>query len=177
MLGTGVALLALGVAGCGSTGAPSGTVTNAAGPGPSGPSPALEVSKCMRAHGVLNFPDPDRNGGINIGGTGLNPRAPAFQAAQRDCQKYFANRGHPQAMTAAEREKAVAFAECMRTHGQPDFPDPLTGTPSGSTLMLSLNGLLFEAGPSLNPQSPAFQQAAADCGVQLQRVAGKAAAP
>jgi hypothetical protein len=177
MLVTGVAALALGVAGCGSTGAPSGTVTNAASSPPSGPSPALEISRCMRAHGVSNFPDPDSNGGINIGGTGLNPQAPAFQAAQRACQKYFPNRGHPLAMTAAQRQKAVAFAECMRAHGEPDFPDPLTGASNGSTLVLSLGGLLFAAGPSLNPQSPAFQQAAGDCGVQLPRIAGKAAAP
>jgi hypothetical protein len=167
MLATGVALLALGAVGCGSTGAPSGTVTNAAGPTRSGPSPALEISKCMRAHGISNFPDPDSSGGINIGGTGLNPQAPAFQAAQRACQKYFPNDGHPPAMTAAQRQKALTFAECMRTHGEPDFPDPELKAPTGSTLTLSLGGMLFSAGPNLNPQSPAFRQAAGDCGIQL----------
>jgi len=175
LLVTSTATIALAVAACGSTGAPSGTVTNAGSPAPSGPSPALEMSKCMRAHGISNFPDPSGHGGINIGGTGLNPQSPAFEAAQRACQKYLPNNGQAPVMTAAERKKAVTFAECMRTHGEPDFPDPASSAPSGSTL-LSLGGMFFEAGPSLNPQSPAFQQAAGDCGVHLPRL-GKAAAP
>ncbi len=52
---------------------------------------ALAMSKCMRAHGVPNFPDPTFNGGPG-GGLGLrltpdvNPNSPAFQAAQKICQ-------------------------------------------------------------------------------------------
>lgn len=153
------------VAGCGSTDVTSRTVTNAGGPTASEASSSLQTSKCMRAHGISNFPDPDENGAINIGGTGLNPQSPAFQAAQRVCQKDEPNDGPPQEMSAAERKKAVAFAECMRTHGQPDFPDPVLGAPSGSALVLSLAGMQFEAGPALNPRSPGFEQAAARCGV------------
>jgi hypothetical protein len=80
-------------------------------------------------------------------------------------------------MTAAQRKKAVAFAECMRTHGEPDFPDPALTASSGSTLELSIDGMQFEAGPGLNPQSPAFQQAASDCGVHLPGPGTKQAAP
>jgi hypothetical protein len=161
------ALLALGVAACGSTNAASGTVTSAASPTASAASSGLQVSKCMRAHGISNFPDPEKNGAIDIGGTGLNPQSPAFQAAQRACQKYQPGGGQPEEMSAAERRKAVAFAECMRTHGQPDFPDPVLSAPSGSTLVLSLAGMQFEAGPGLNPRSPGFEQAAARCGLHL----------
>jgi hypothetical protein len=169
-------LLALGVAACGSTGAPSGTVTNAGSPAPSGPSPALEFAKCMRAHGVSNFPDPGGSGGVQIQGTGL-PQSPAFQTAQRVCQKYLPNDGQPHAMSEANRVRAVAFSKCMRTHGEPDFPDPLLGTPSGSTLVFSLRGMQFAAGPGLNPGSPAFRQAAADCGLQLPPAGAKVPAP
>jgi hypothetical protein len=51
---------------------------------------ALRFSACMRAHGVPKFPDPQfGNGkiGIRIGpGTGIDPRSPQFQAAQKACQ-------------------------------------------------------------------------------------------
>lgn len=51
---------------------------------------ALRFSRCMRAHGVPSFPDPQFSGGgvrIQIGGgTGLDPNAPAFKSAQQACQ-------------------------------------------------------------------------------------------
>jgi hypothetical protein len=55
---------------------------------------ALAMARCMRAHGIPNFPDPQfRSGpggrlGIAIGpGSGVDPSSPAFQAAARACQK------------------------------------------------------------------------------------------
>ena len=56
---------------------------------------ALAMAKCMRAHGVTNFPDPVVSAGpgghgirIQVGGqgAGIVPRSPASQAAIRDCQ-------------------------------------------------------------------------------------------
>jgi hypothetical protein len=55
---------------------------------------ALQLSKCMRSHGVPNFPDPEfsHSGGgvgIRIGGkkgAGIEPNSPQFQAAQKACQ-------------------------------------------------------------------------------------------
>jgi hypothetical protein len=58
---------------------------------------ALKMSKCMRTHGVPNFPDPEfsHSGGgvgvsIRIGGkkggpSAINPSSPQFQAAQKAC--------------------------------------------------------------------------------------------
>jgi hypothetical protein len=50
---------------------------------------ALAMSRCMRSHGVSNFPDPqfpaDGGVGIRLDGTGINPNSPAFQAAQKAC--------------------------------------------------------------------------------------------
>jgi hypothetical protein len=50
---------------------------------------ALRFSQCMRAHGLTNFPDPSFSGGgarLELRrSSGLNPRSPAFQAAQRAC--------------------------------------------------------------------------------------------
>jgi hypothetical protein len=56
---------------------------------------ALSMARCMRSHGVPNFPDPKfqtgPNGGIGvqIGGPGLDPSSPSFQAAQKDCGSIF----------------------------------------------------------------------------------------
>jgi hypothetical protein len=56
---------------------------------------ALAMSRCMRTHGVPNFPDPTfragPNGGVGvqIGGPGLNPSSPAFQAAAKKCGSIF----------------------------------------------------------------------------------------
>jgi hypothetical protein len=170
------ALLALCAAGCGSTGAPSGTVTNAGAPGPNGQGAALQFAKCMRANGVSNFPDPS-GGGIQISPTISS--SPAFGSAQKACNKYLPNAGQPPVTSAADQQRALAFAKCMRSHGEPDFPDPTVRAPSGSPgpdqAIISLRGMTFELGPGISPLSPAFQQAASDCGIKLPRF-GKAKA-
>jgi hypothetical protein len=56
---------------------------------------ALAMSRCMRSHGVPNFPDPTfvngPNGGlgVRIGGAGIDPSSPAFQAASKACGSIF----------------------------------------------------------------------------------------
>ena len=55
---------------------------------------ALAMSRCMRSHGVPNFPDPQfQSGGggfgIRLSGAGVNPQSPAFQAAQKECGSIF----------------------------------------------------------------------------------------
>jgi hypothetical protein len=56
----------------------------------------LNFARCMRRHGVPDFPDPSPQGGIQItGGPGgdLDPSSPAFQSAQRACQHYLPGGG------------------------------------------------------------------------------------
>ena len=58
---------------------------------------ALANSRCMRSHGVPNFPDPQfgGNGQASIKitkGSGLDPRSPAFQRAQKACAKFLPKR-------------------------------------------------------------------------------------
>ena len=85
----------------------------------------IAFSKCMRAHGVTNFPDPTGHG-INIGGTGIDPRSPAFQAAQKVCFKLLPG-GGPQshAASAQQIKQADRTAQCMRAHGITGYPDPI----------------------------------------------------
>lgn len=57
---------------------------------------ALADAECMRAHGVANFPDPQisltgghivSHIGAGSGGAKLNAQSPAFEAAQKECQR------------------------------------------------------------------------------------------
>jgi hypothetical protein len=66
-------------------------------------SEALAMARCMRSHGVPNFPDPQfhtgSNGGVafrlgEAGGRDLSS-SPAFQAAQRACGSIFGGAGPP----------------------------------------------------------------------------------
>ena len=53
---------------------------------------SLQYSKCMRSHGITDFPDPQSSNGrvgfsITAGpGSDLNPNNPQFQAAQKACE-------------------------------------------------------------------------------------------
>lgn len=117
----------------------------------------LRFSVCMRSHGVPNFPDPSSGGGIQIqlnGGSGLNPSSPSFQSAQQQCRKLLPGGGPPRTVPESQKLQALKFAQCMRTHGVPNFPDP---TFSG--------GGLLQGGPGagIDPSSPAFEHAQAAC--------------
>jgi hypothetical protein len=57
--------------------------------------------------------------------------------------------------TAANQEKAVKFAQCMRENGISEFPDP------DASGRLTIDGVLN--GSSLDPNSPAWKGAIAAC--------------
>jgi hypothetical protein len=130
----------------------------------------IAMSKCMRAHGVTHFPDPTGHG-IHIGGTGINPRSPAFQAAQKTCFKLLPG-GGPQGHPASEQQikQATATAECMRKHGVTNFPDPIVSrapptslNPANYSSIEAGNGLIIAVPRSIDESSPAFIHAAKAC--------------
>jgi hypothetical protein len=50
---------------------------------------SLQFSRCVRGHGVPNFPDPDSTGRIPDPATvGVNQGSPKFQLANQACGKY-----------------------------------------------------------------------------------------
>jgi hypothetical protein len=57
--------------------------------------------------------------------------------------------------TAANAQKAVKFAECMRSNGVSQFPDP------GASGKLTIDAVAN--GSSLDPSTPAFKQAISAC--------------
>jgi hypothetical protein len=130
-------------------------------PTPNAYQQALAYARCMRSHGVSDFPDPSSNGAFQIQagpGSGLDPQSPTFQNAVKACQSLrAAGQGGPDKMSAADKQKLLAFAACMRSHGVPDFPDP-TFDSNGAGVTISGGG-----SSDLDPNSPAFQAAMKAC--------------
>jgi len=119
---------------------------------------ALAYSSCMRSHGVPNFPDPDANGTLTLTvSPSLDPSSPLFQAAEADCQHLLPAR-HPlsQARQQHMKQRLLAVAACMRSHGFPHYPDPTFG--SGG--MVSQG---FGRSDGIDPNSPIFQAAQKTC--------------
>jgi hypothetical protein len=159
------------IAGCGS----SNTSSGSNGSGASAQSSGLAFAECMRSHGVPNFPDPSASsgGGVQIQASqragsgqtmtvnGVPVSAPAFQSASQACNSKLPHggKGPPGGITAI-RAKALKMAQCMRSHGVPNFPDPqVTGGPGGS-VGIKLGG----PGSGIDPNAPAFKSAQQECG-------------
>jgi hypothetical protein len=110
---TGVVVLA----GCGGSATPSSHANG-----------WVAYSGCVRAHGVPRFPDPASNGQAppkrSLGQLGVS--SARFQAAQTACRRLLPSGGQPpsQAEQAQVRAQALRFAQCVRAHGLPGFPDP-----------------------------------------------------
>jgi hypothetical protein len=52
----------------------------------------LQFSKCMRSHGVPDFPDPSSHG-LDLGSGAVDPQSPQFQSAQNACKSYLPGSG------------------------------------------------------------------------------------
>ena len=152
-----VCICLLALAACGSSSRPGNETASA------GFSDPLRFANCMRSHGVSNFPDPAAHGQSAMSPSEV--QSPAFRSAQRACQ-HLLNTGVRRQKTAAEPAVALRFAECMRSHGDPHFPDPTGPAPNGLTPYpaLLLYGMLFPLVPGDGPASPAYRQAATKCG-------------
>jgi hypothetical protein len=128
--------VAAALAGC------TGNATPADQPGSGNAPTAVGYSHCIRAHGVPNFPDP--------GSAGKLPKASAQQlgvssaqlaTAERACQSQLPDAGNTQeqqaelacatsgSCSAANVARWMSglrtLAKCLRSHGTPNWPDPI----------------------------------------------------
>ena len=154
------------IVGCGSS---SNPISSGSSGGGGTEAQLVRYSACMRSHGVSGFPDPSTTqsgqNGFGIDGynfnlpSTMNTQSPAYESAAKTCGKQVGvgpGSGGGHGIPAAAKQAALRHAECMRTHGVPNYPDPKF---SGGGVSQSVN-----AGPGgVNPQSPAFQQAQKDC--------------
>ena len=86
----------------------------------------LAFSRCVRSHGVPNFPDPNSSGVLPKRQVAqLTASSPQFPAAHRECEHLLPNGGQPtQAQVQQAWNDMRNFARCMRSHGVPNWPDP-----------------------------------------------------
>jgi hypothetical protein len=152
-----VVALAAVVAGCGGGGS-----KNSGGSGPQGGSATqpsgVAYAQCMRSHGVTNFPD----SAISTTGNGTQINLPAgirnnpnYQSASQSCQRYLpsgTNTGGGSSSASVQAE--INFANCMRSHGVTNFPEP---DASGHMVIQGGNG------SGIDPNSPTFQSAMQVC--------------
>jgi hypothetical protein len=131
-------------------------------PSASAKSSGLAYSECMRSHGITNFPDPNSQGGISISGGGIDLNSSQYLAAERACQSLMPGVG-----SAAQQEQdytaELKYSACMRSHGEPDFPDPRplgSGANSGSQSGQSGQN---SGGNGINPSSPQYTSASKAC--------------
>jgi hypothetical protein len=113
-----------------------------------------KFAACMRKNGEPSFPDPNAQGQISAN---VDPSSAQFQQAQQACRKLLPHGGQP---SPAEQQQmrihALAFSACMRSHGEPNFPDPQFG-PGGRV------SLKIGRGAGLDPRLPQFQAAQKAC--------------
>jgi hypothetical protein len=171
---------ALVLAACGGSSKPSGTSPSSANKGsPSSYAKSqLAAAACIRKHGVPDMPDPTFGAGgaqVNLHMPVAMGSSPAFARAQKECAKlglelagYAEQRAKP---TAAEMSQWLAIARCMRAHGVPNFPDPVTTLPPDPatyparySAAFNINGVDWAIPKSIDLQAPAVKQAATACG-------------
>jgi hypothetical protein len=126
--------------------------------------PLLSLARCMRAHGVPNFPDPGTSGGLIIPNY-INPDAPAFKSAQGACAKLAQSPGGPGTSSESRKAQLLALAKCMRSHGVPNFADPTSSRPpSSSGNAVGGNGWYLALGTAQERHAPNYRRASAACG-------------
>ena len=147
----GIILLASGCGG-GSSSDPAASFS----PGTSNVAKEVAYSNCMRAHGV--DVSVGANGNLSSGSSGNGSQSGAsVQSAQDACRHLLPNGGQPsQAAQEKKLKDALKYTQCMRSHGEPNFPDP---TVSGS----GLPGFTIPNGSGINPQSATYEKANQAC--------------
>lgn len=159
-----LAMLAVIAAGCGngSAGNDTGNSNN------STRVKALRFAGCMRTHGVSGFPDPNAAGELTIdavaNGSSVNTNTATFKTALSACKELEPPGFTGGKVTPSQRTARLRFAQCVREHGVPDFPDPTPNGPLIDTNRIPSTGT--SAGMSaLNAATHACSAFAAAAGV------------
>jgi hypothetical protein len=149
-----MAAAALLAAACGGSPSSTGSGGSPTAGGSANSSSAVAYSRCVRAHGVPNFPDPGSSGqipgdaakGALRGVSDSRAKAATYACAHLNPGNSSGSQPAASAQTIAER---LSFSRCMRGRGVPNFPDP------NSTGGYDLHGI--------DPHSPVVKSAALTC--------------
>ncbi len=151
-----VTVVALLAAGCGGHGnaKKSSSVSASASASASGSFNPVAYAQCMRANGLPNFPDPDKNGRMALP-SDIDSNSAEFKKATEKCKQYMGSGGAPNlgANDLWSQDDKLKYARCMRENGVPSFPDP------------EADGMFppFGQGNAVDPDSALFKQADKAC--------------
>ena len=150
------AVLALLAAACGSSGSSADSHGSPNAAGSTTAASLVRYSACMRSHGVPNYPDPDSSGQLpKPDAHHLGVSSSQLRASQQTCQHLLPNSGDAinassvqQCMEADDCPKSLvqqvldeerSFAQCMRSHGVPNWPDPITDSQGRPVFAISIS--------------------------------------
>jgi hypothetical protein len=88
---------------------------------------AVKFSECMRANRVTDFPDPNASG--EFPSYGISVSKAVWTTAVAACKSLQPPGSLNAHLTPTQFSAALKFAQCVRKHGVPDFPDPVNGQP------------------------------------------------
>jgi hypothetical protein len=139
---------------------------------------AVAFAGCMRSHGVPNWPDPNSSGVFDkskLSPQQLGASGSRVQAAQTACQHLLPSGSAPSAAQVRQvRAQSLEFAQCVRSHGLPNFPDPASDgrIPDPATAGINQGSPKFEAAnqacakyrPPYMPSNAAYNAYAASHG-------------
>jgi hypothetical protein len=125
------------------TGGGSSISSNAGG---SANAPLVAFSRCVRSHGVPNFPDPQA-GASNAkfpSAQQLRVSSSQLSTAETACQRLLpvgVDDQFPPSEVPLLLRGMLPFSGCMRSHGVPNFPDPAVDSEGRPIFPLSTHGI------------------------------------
>jgi hypothetical protein len=164
-------------AGCGSSsgkqlaqlGSTTTTTGSASTSGGSATSQIRGYARCMRSHGVPDFPDPNSGGQISktevVAARQENPSQ--FDSADGACDHLLPSgggNGETPAEIAQDWTQDRQFAQCMRHHGVPNWPDPTDRSTTDSRPVFRITAV------GLDGNSPQLRAKAQQCASSLHMI-------
>ena len=126
-------------------------------PGNSGSASAVVYSACMRSHGVPEYPDPEPDGSLPKGNAqAFGVSDSRYQAALRACQHLLPGTDTafaasltqcletgdcPPAVVQRALTEGRNFAQCMRSRGVPNWPDPTVDSVGRPSFQVTAAGI------------------------------------
>ena len=124
----------------------AGRSANSSTAGGSANAQLVAFSRCMRSHGVPNFPDPQA-GASNAkfpSAPQLRVSSSQLSTAENACQRVLpvgVDDQFPPGEVPLLLRGMLPFARCMRSHGVPNFPDPAADSEGRPMFPLSTHGI------------------------------------
>jgi hypothetical protein len=130
----------------------------------------LAFAKCMRANGVPQFPNPDRQGNFNNNNAMVQALDEGYSQQRQVlmvCRSLLPNAGTGLTMAQMQQisqqnlDAAVKAVNCMRAHGITNFPDPKLSNQNSGVNWQPVSSAVQAGGLSLD--TPSYEAAFLAC--------------